>query len=574
MSRQEHSEQVNPPAGPAGLKESPSYPTIGFRLGDYVITEVLGHGAMATVFAAKDPTGHEVALKVFQEGPGVSATMLERFRREAEASKKLRRHPHILTVYETGQEGPYHYIVMESVRNSLTLETALESTPLSLKSIVQIVIKIARALQYAHTRHIIHRDVKPTNVLIDEFGEPLLSDFGVAALVDWPSCTITGALTGTPLYMSPEQARTEPVGPSSDVYSLGVVLFEALTGVLPYTTQHAAPIREVLQAVREELPKRPRLYRREISPELEAVVLKALEKNPKDRYIDAESFAIDLERALANRPVSAHHFTYWDRVRHVCRVHERFLTTILLLLLAASGMWFFFRQRLLTVHAENLLGLAWRRNAQYALAQSRSGTEFTPEIPRAWQEIRLARRAMNGGDYPAAVSSFRSAANVSVAVGDQRTAAIARLDQARCETMLNAMAEAEQTYNQILISQESPPGLASLAQLEYLAAALLHGDRQVAFQTLMVRDPPAEGPIRLIMNCLAGDMALADLEQGIESMPYRLRNDAYFALSVRAYLNGNVEQYTTFLRSALRSSVPSFEWPGPYARKLLSEALR
>jgi serine/threonine protein kinase len=183
--------------------------------------------------------------------------MLERFKREAEASKKLRRHPNIMKVYATGQDGLYHYIVMEPIRNSRTLEDLLEVNPLPLDVLAQVAAKIARALHYAHSRNIVHRDVKPSNIMIDEFGEPLLTDFGVAALIDWPSCTLSGALTGTPLYMSPEQARADRVGPGSDIYSLGVVLYEGLTGMLPYSTQHSAPVKNVLEAVRNETPRRP-----------------------------------------------------------------------------------------------------------------------------------------------------------------------------------------------------------------------------------------------------------------------------------------------------------------------------
>jgi hypothetical protein len=113
---------------PAGDGRDPAYPGVGFRLGEYVIKDTLGHGSMATVFLAEDGTGHDVAIKIFQEGPGVSPTMLERFRREAEATKKLRRHPNIMKVYATGKNGPWHYIIMEPIRNSRTLEDALEVT--------------------------------------------------------------------------------------------------------------------------------------------------------------------------------------------------------------------------------------------------------------------------------------------------------------------------------------------------------------------------------------------------------------------------------------------------------------
>ncbi|MEM7392062.1 MAG: serine/threonine-protein kinase, partial [Verrucomicrobiota bacterium] len=231
---------------PAFSEESPAtgsdpnaydpYETIGkgFQIDEFTIFDTLGHGSMATVYHATDETGHEVALKIFQEGPSVSKTMLERFHREAEASKKLRKHPNIITIYSSGRESPYHYIAMESVPGRRTLEDVIEDRSLTIRQIVTLTIKIARALQYAHARRVVHRDVKPTNIMVDEFGEPLLTDFGVAELFDWPSCTVTGALTGTPLYMSPEQANGDETGPASDIYSLGVVLYEALTGVLPY----------------------------------------------------------------------------------------------------------------------------------------------------------------------------------------------------------------------------------------------------------------------------------------------------------------------------------------------------
>jgi len=550
----------------------PRYPGPGFRLGEYTISDTLGHGAMATVFAAVDATGHEVALKVFQEGPGVSRTMLERFRREAEASKKLRRHPHILTIYGTGKEGPYHYIVMESLRSSQTLETAMESTPMSLQATVHIAILIARALQYAHARNIVHRDVKPSNILIDEFGTPLLTDFGVAELVDWPSCTVAGALTGTPLYMSPEQARAERVGPASDIYSLGVVLYEAITGVLPYTTQHAAPIKDVLKAVKDELPKRPRLYRKEISPELEAVMFKALEKNPKDRYVDAEAFAGDLERAMSGRAVSAHHFTILDRGRHFVRQHERAITTLVLVSAVALGMGYYFRYRLQEAHYENLLGIAWRKNAQYALAQiNNQGNGVTSQMPRAWQEIRVARRAMNARDWADARRRFRSATRLSTAVGDYRTAAIAQLDLARCAILLGERSEANQTYSSILRNSDAPPGLASLAQLEHLALLLLEGRHPEAQEAMQTRELPPESPMRKAMQCLTGELSARSLVSGIDQVPLRFRNDVYLAAAVRYYLDGDSSRALTYLERCSSASMPSYEWPGPFAKRLRQE---
>lgn len=560
-------------AGRPETEAAPKAPCKGMKIGEYTILELLGHGAMATVYLAVDSTGHEVALKVFQEGPGVSETMLERFRREAEASKKLRRHPHIMTIYATGRDGPYHYIAMELIRRSKTLEDALETTPLSISAIVRIVVKIARALQYAHMHHIVHRDVKPSNIMIDEFGEPLLSDFGVAELIDWPSCTMTGALTGTPLYMSPEQARSERVGPASDIYSLGVVLFEALTGVLPYSVQHCAPVKEVLEAVKEEPPRRPRLYRKEISPELEAVILKALEKNPKDRYVDAEAFAVDLERALAGRRVSAHRFSPLDHVRHLVRRHQRTLAVAAPLLFFVAVLTHTYRLKLLRARYDELLSRAQLRNALFLLAHADSSA-LSFETPRAWNEIRLARKAMSAGDWQTARDALQRAADASSELGDSRTAIVATLDLARCETMLSNRKAALEHYEKILTAPDVSPAIASLAQFEALCLWLLEGKRDAAVRILSLRTPPTEGPIWEAILCLSGERSAGDLVKSVPGMPQQFQNDAYLAAAIRCYLDNDLNACSEALRRCVQVSRPFSEWPGPLARLLHADLLR
>ncbi len=550
----------------------PRYPTKGFRIGEYLISDSLGHGAMATVFLAKDTTGHEVALKVFQEGPGVSETMLERFRREAEASKKLRRHPHIMTIYATGKDGPYHYIAMESVRNSKTLEDALENTPMGLGTVVQIIIKIARALQYAHTHHIVHRDVKPTNIMVDEFGEPLLSDFGVAELIDWPSVTMTGALTGTPLYMSPEQARSERVGPASDIYSLGVVLYESVTGVLPYSIQHCSPVKDVLEAVKNEPPRRPRLFRKEISPELEAVMLKALEKNPKDRYVDAEAFAVDLERALAGKRVSAHRFSPLDHIRHLVRRHQRTAVVFMPLVLFGLATAMYYRNKLLHARYEDLLTRAHLKNALYVL--SRADADTGSDTPRAWHEIRLARKAMIAGDWANARDGFKAAVDLSREVQDARTVAIAQLDGARCEVLLNNRAAAKAQYRDILTNTDASPAIADLAQLEYLSLLLLDGEKKAALDALMLRAPPAEGPIREALDCLGGDKTANELLGQIDNMPRQFQNDAYLTVALRYFLDGETKRCEACLKRCIQITTPPSDWPAPFAKLLYNDLLR
>jgi serine/threonine protein kinase len=548
-----------------------TYPGKGMRIGEYVIIDTLGHGSMATVYLARDATGHEVALKVFQEGPGVSPTMLERFKREAEASKKLRRHPNIMKVYATGQDAPYHYIVMEPIRNSRTLEDLLEVNPLPVDELVSLAAKIARALHYAHSRNIVHRDVKPSNIMIDEFGEPLLTDFGVAALIDWPSCTLSGALTGTPLYMSPEQSRADRVGPASDIYSLAVVLYEGLTGMLPYSTQHSAPVKNVLEAVRNETPRRPRLYRKDISADLEAVVLKALDKDPARRYEDAEAFASDLERARSGRHVSARMVSSWEHVRGLLRRYDQFFVAAAVMLAMALGAGFYFRQKLMTARYEKLLAAVHLRNFVLRLTQEDPDNAESSQPPGAWHEIRLARRAMSTGNWTGARNGFAAAADLARALGDTRTAALAVLDLARCDSMLGNFDDALARYRDVLRNPDASPQVADLAQFEGLLLALLKGDRAEAVQLLGHRALPGDGPIRDAINCLAGDTTTRALAQRIDSMPQRLRNDAHLALAVRYRMDGDEKNYATQLRRSMQSSSPTSDWPAPLAKLLLND---
>ena len=552
--------------GPASDISGPKYPGKGFRIGEYMIVDTLGHGSMATVFLARDATGHDVALKLFQEGPGVSPTLLERFKREAEASKKLRRHPNIMKVYATGKEGPYHYIVMEPIRNSKTFEDCVERASFSIDQMLGILIKIARALHYAHSHNIIHRDVKPNNIMIDEFNEPLLTDFGVAALIDWPSFTMSGALTGTPLYMSPEQARAERVGPASDIYSLGVVLYEAITGVLPYSTQHAAPVKNVLEAVKNEPPRRPRQVRKDISPDLEAVILKALEKDAARRYADAEEMACDLERARSGRPVQAALFSQWERLASFARRQKRPLLLIAGLAALALAAGFSFRQKLMKERYEKLVSDAQVRNFQTRAAAPVG--EANSQTPGAWHGVRAGRRAMSAEDWTSAVAEFQTAVNFSLAAGDTRTIAMAELEEARCESMLSNDARAITLYRNILKNPDASPSVSDFALMESVVLSLLAGDRAGAVELLGLRPLPAGGPMRDILNCLTGETDTGKLLNQTESMPQRLQNDAHLAAAVRYRLDGDDRGFQSEIRRCLQTSLPPSEWPAPMARHL------
>ena len=547
--------------------EVPTYPDKGFRIGEYLIKDTLGHGSMATVFLAEDGTGHDVAIKIFQEGPGVSPTMLERFRREAEATKKLRRHPHIMKVYATGKHGLWHYIVMEPIRNSRTLEDALSSSPMSIAEIVQLMVKIARALHYAHERHIVHRDVKPANIMIDEFNEPRLSDFGVAELADMPDVTVTGALTGTPLYMSPEQARAERAGPTSDIYSLGIVLYEALTGRMPYSTQHTSPVRNVLDAVRTELPKRPRAHRKDISRALEAVILKAIDKNPARRYTDAGKFADDLESAISGRRVTARLFSYGEHFIHLARRYDQFFAAaIVMLLMAGTAGWFLYQQLVRERYNKLLIDLHLRTFAA-RMAQNRVG-EQAPTSPNGWNELRLATRAMSEGDLTAAREKLKEALELCAQTGDQRMRATVVLNQARCESLAADFRSAEQLYRDVLQNPDAAATAVETAQLEALTILLLQGDRRRAMEIVNLRELPASGPQLDILRCLTGELPPDKLVNLTPAMPARFRNEAYLAAAARYRLDNNEKEFANLLKRCLQASSPAGEWPGPLAKNL------
>ncbi|MFO1521996.1 MAG: serine/threonine-protein kinase [Kiritimatiellia bacterium] len=442
----------------------------GFRVGEYTITGTLGHGAMATVYLARDRTGHDIALKVFRESPGVSHTMLERFRREAEATKKLRRHPYILTVYDTGQEGPYHYIAMEQIQGSRTLDV-LMSDPAAGNAtrLLTIGMKIANALAYAHEHQIVHRDVKPANIMIDEFGEPLLADFGVAELIDWPSCTVSGALTGTPMYMSPEQARAERVGPASDVYSLAVVLYEGLTGKLPYDLPPNARTADVLEAVKTAPVIRPRKRAKNIRRELEFVLLKALQKDPRDRYAGMREFAQDLECLLEGRPVRARLLNPVYQLRLFLREHRTLVLALGAVVLAGGVAAFILLRELRRIHTEQLLGLARTRNLELRMASEGQPAQGPANPGGAWQQIRNGRQMAAQDNWAGAAEAFKTAADLSRFYKDGRTSALATIEQGRAELMLARPDNAVELFRIISTDPASSPALAEMALFEACA---------------------------------------------------------------------------------------------------------
>lgn len=271
---------------------------IGQTLGQYKIIEQIGEGGMATVFKAYQPgLNREVAIKILPPFVAQKPGFTERFTREAQAIGNLH-HPNILPVHDSGQDKGYGYLVMRYVPNANTLAKLMRN-PLTKVQINQWIAQIASALDHAHEAGIIHRDIKPSNILMD--GDwVLLSDFGLAKMMGSESeLTGTGVGVGTPAYMSPEQAKGEKVDHRTDIYSLGIILFEMLTGQVPHKAE--TPLATVVKRINEPLPK-PRTLNPDLSEAVEQVLLKALAPNPDDRFNSAGALATALRLAFEDAP--------------------------------------------------------------------------------------------------------------------------------------------------------------------------------------------------------------------------------------------------------------------------------
>src|SRR3989304_3967384 len=253
----------------------------GKQFGPYQIVAPLGEGGMAAVYKAYQPAVERyVALKVLSRHFADDPQFTARFQREAKLLAKLQ-HPHILPVFDYGQAEGYTYIAMPFVQSG-TLTDYLADQPLPLARIRQIITQIGEALNYAHARGLMHRDVKPSNVLMDESGNCLLTDFGLARMVEASvNLTTSGTIVGTPAYMSPEQGSGAKIDSRSDIYSLGVILYEMVTGRVPY--QAETPVAVIFKHIQDPLPPARKLNP-DLPETLERVILKALSKRPEDGY--------------------------------------------------------------------------------------------------------------------------------------------------------------------------------------------------------------------------------------------------------------------------------------------------
>ncbi len=271
----------------------------GKQLGSYQVVAPLGEGGMAAVYKAHQPSmDRYVALKILPRQFANSPEFLARFRQEARMLARLQ-HPHILPVFDFGDADGYTFIAMPLLQSG-ALTQRMTGAPMLLSQVTSIITQVGDALDYAHTHGLVHRDVKPSNVLLDERGNCLLTDFGIARMVEGTAnLTGTGNVIGTPSYMSPEQGAGKPVDARSDIYALGVVLFELATGRVPYSAE--TPVAVVIKHMQDPLPL-PRKLNPALPEAVERVILKALAKRPEDRFQKMSELVQALQRATAGVP--------------------------------------------------------------------------------------------------------------------------------------------------------------------------------------------------------------------------------------------------------------------------------
>jgi len=309
--------------------------TIPSEFGDYELLEEIGRGGQGVVYRAQQKSlNRTVALKVIGLGTWATEKHLKRFRREAEAAARLQ-HPSIVPIHEVAERGGQCYFSMDFIEGG-QLDEMVRREPISIRKAAELVAKVARTVHYAHEHRILHRDIKPGNILIDGKGEPHLTDFGLARLVEAES-TVTRTLEvlGTPSYMAPEQAigNSTQLSAATDVYGLGAVLYQLLTGHPPFA---GGTTYETIKLLLDTEPRQPRLWNPKIDRELSTICLKCLEKDPKSRYSSALTLAEDLEHWLKHEPIQAKRSGFITHARKWVRRNPS--TAVFVTLLVALGM--------------------------------------------------------------------------------------------------------------------------------------------------------------------------------------------------------------------------------------------
>ena len=393
----------------SGAGEEPGPPGPPPEIEGYEITGRLGEGGMGTVWRAiQQSTRREVALKILAGALG-SQKAHTRFEREVELTARLE-HPNIARVYDSGIHHGAYYYAMELI-DGADLASHVTDRKLPQRQVLELMRTICLAVQHAHQRGVIHRDLKPSNILVTEDGQPHVLDFGLAkALLGDDaglSISMDGDVTGTPAYMSPEQAAgsTAAIDTRSDVYSLGVILCRLLTGQFPH--EHSATRYEMLRRTAEEEPRRPRELSKHIDRELEAVLLKALARDPDDRYASAGDLARDLGHYLRGDPLAARkptttYFLTRSLWKHRLPVA---IGALVLVVLAGVAVWSYIS----IAHQRNLAQIASRRERELRFeleGRLHSERRDFAAAEKVYRDIYATRRKSLGDDHPKTLAAL------------------------------------------------------------------------------------------------------------------------------------------------------------------------
>src|SRR5213082_843447 len=335
------------PKPTSGVKEAVRAATMLGELGDYELLDEVGRGGQGVVFRARQKSlNRTVALKVISLGQWASKAHLKRFRLEAEAAARLE-HPGIVPIHEVGERDGSCYFSMKFVEGG-QLDEVVRRAPMSIRQAAELIAKVARTVHYAHEHGILHRDIKPGNILLDDKDEPHLTDFGLARLVETESTmTRTLEVLGTPSYMAPEQAvgNNAQFTSATDVYGLGAVLYQLLTDHPPFA---GGTTFETVRLVLDTEPRPPRLLNPKVDRDLATICLKCLEKDPRRRYSSALSLAEDLERWVKHEPIQARHTGVFARgAKWVRRNPTSALLAASLIAMVAAAGWIVWKSELI-----------------------------------------------------------------------------------------------------------------------------------------------------------------------------------------------------------------------------------
>ncbi|WP_053226612.1 Stk1 family PASTA domain-containing Ser/Thr kinase [Solirubrobacter soli] len=409
--------------------------------GRYRAQKRLGAGGMAEVWCAEDEVlGRRVAVKLMGGRFAEDPSFRERFRREAKAAAGMQ-HPNIVGIYDYSEWDGTPYIAMELVDGKTLKELVTERGPLPPDIAVGLTEQVLRGLGYAHKRGIVHRDVKPQNVIIDRDGQAKVADFGIARAGDTSEMTQTGTIVGTMQYLSPEQAEGHPVDRRADLYSVGIVLYELLTGRVPFDGE--APISIAIKQI-NELPVPPAQLRPGLSPALEAVVLRALEKDPMRRFQSAEEFIAALEaaqraptRQIVMEPTPGEP---WDEFEEEQRRTRWWLWAIVAFALVAIAVGAYLTLAGTKVDVPNLVG---RSASDAADVAHKRGLEiaFVPrvsdDVPRDQvisQDPAAGERVKEGTTITTVISAGKGEVPVPAVEGQSEDDAVKALEDAGFKT--------------------------------------------------------------------------------------------------------------------------------------------